>query len=67
MKPKYLYYYLRMNKTHPSLDHLPTLEGLKKAYIRYLLQLTGFDICEAASILKVSPRSLESRTKEDKT
>jgi len=55
IRTKYLYYYLTMNKKNPALDNLPTLDNLKKDYIRYLLKLTDYDIYETAHILNVSP------------
>ena len=43
------------------MDNLPTLEMLKAEYIRYLLELTDFDIQETAKILDIPPSILKKK------
>lgn len=58
MRTKYLYYYLTVNKKNPLLNNLPTLENLKKEYIRYLLKLTDNNLHETSEILDISREAL---------
>jgi len=58
IRTKYLYYYLTMNKKNPPLDNLPSLDNLKKGYIRYLLKLTDYNVNETAQILNLSLAAL---------
>jgi DNA-binding NtrC family response regulator len=53
--PKFLEYCLGF---HLAEDRFPTLEDLKKEYIEYLLDLTGFNLKETAKILNISRRTL---------
>lgn len=61
IKTRYLQHYLNKYKRNDFLDNLPTLEILKDEYIRYLLDLTAFDIQEAAKILDIPPRILRKK------
>jgi len=60
-KTKYLQHYLNLHKRNDLLDNLPTLEILKDEYIRYLLELTDFDIYQTAEILDISPEILKRK------
>ena len=60
-KTKYLQHYLNLYKRNDLLDNLPTLEILKEEYIRYLLELTDFDIHQTAEILDISPEILKRK------
>ena len=61
IRTKYLYYYLTTNKKNPSLNNLPTLENLKKEYVRYLLKLTDNNISEIAEILDIPGEALNKK------
>ena len=52
-KMKYLQHFLNRHPRNDFMDNLPTLEILKVEYIRYLLELTDFDIQETAKILDI--------------
>lgn len=64
IRTKYLYYYLTINKKNHLWDNLPTLDNLKKNYIRYLLKWTDYDIYETAHILNVSLAVLHKKLDE---
>lgn len=51
--PKYLHYYLGLDRKNFLKNTLPTLGKLKKEYIDYLLELTNNDINETAEILNI--------------
>jgi DNA-binding NtrC family response regulator len=57
-KTKYLQHFLKQQTRNDFMDNLPTLEILKAEYIRYLLELTDFDIQETAKILDIPPSIL---------
>lgn len=61
IRTKYLYYYLTTNKKNPSLNNLPTLENLKKEYVRYLLKLTDNNVSEIAGILDIPGEALNKK------
>jgi len=60
-RTRYLEHFLSLYKRSNFTDNLPTLEILKDEYIRYLLELTAFDILETARILDISPEILRKR------
>jgi transcriptional regulator with PAS, ATPase and Fis domain len=51
-------------KKNPKGGKLPSLDELKKDYVKYLLQLTDNDIGEAAEILDVRKTSLQKKKKK---
>lgn len=51
--PKYLHYYLGLDRKNFLKNTLPNLGKLKKEYIDYLLELTNNDINETAEILNI--------------
>ena len=55
---KFLHYYLRANKKDETYNNLPSLDILKKDYIRYILKITNNNLKESSDILKVPPHSL---------
>lgn len=55
----YLQCYLRLNKKNESYLNFPSLDLLKKDYIRYILKLTNNNLKETAAILDVSLYSLQ--------
>ncbi len=57
-RPKFLHYYLIANKKNKAYENLPSLNLLKKDYIRYILKITNNNLKETADILKVPPHSL---------
>jgi hypothetical protein len=59
--PKYLYFYLVFNSDENCRVKLPTLEDLKSDYIGYVLDLTGYNVPEAAEILHISSPMLKHR------
>ncbi len=61
--PKYLYYYLFLDNTKHMKEDLPSLQNLKKDYIRYILKVTDCNISEASEILQVSPPTLYKKLK----
>lgn len=61
IRTKYLYHYLTTHKKNPPLSNLPTLESLKKEYIRYLLKVTDSNLSEAAEILNISREALYNK------
>lgn len=61
IRTKYLYYYIVLNKKNPPLNNLPTLENLKKEYIRYLLKLTDNNLKDTAKILNISREALDNK------
>jgi len=61
IRTKYLYYYLIMNKKNPPSNNLPTLENLKKEYVRYLLKLTDNNVSEIAEILDIPGEALNKK------
>ncbi len=60
-KMKYLQYFLYRHPRNDFMDNLPTLEMLKAEYIRYLLELTDFDIQETAKILDIPSSILRKK------
>ena len=61
IRTKYLYYYLTTNKKNPPSNNLPTLENIKKEYIRYLLKLTDNNVSDIAGILDISREALNTK------
>lgn len=60
--PAYLVYLINRNhRTSP--DDFPSLDTLKKEYIRYLLQFTSYNLNETARILSISRGSLTRKLK----
>lgn len=60
----YLSYYLDMKKKQNHGENLPSLEEIKKNYVRYLLNVTDKNLEETAKILDVPKTSLEKKIKE---
>ncbi len=60
----YLSYYLDMKKKQNPGKKLPSLEEIRKNYVRYLLNVTDNSLEETAKILDVPPTSLEKKIKE---
>jgi transcriptional regulator with PAS, ATPase and Fis domain len=60
----YLSYYLDMKKKQNPREKLPSLEEIKKNYVRYLLNVTDNNLKETAKILDVPQTSLEKKIKE---
>jgi len=54
----YLKYYLSLNRKNSTIDNLPSLENLKKAYLDYLFKLTDKNIGQIADILNISRTTL---------
>lgn len=62
-KSKYLLHYLKIKKTAPQQEYLPTLEMLEEEYINYVMELTGNDLAGSAEILNISPLNLLNKIK----
>ncbi len=60
----YLSYYLEMKKKQTPGEKLPSLEDIKKNYIQYLLNVTGKNLEETATILDVPSTSLKKNINE---
>lgn len=60
----YLSYYLDMKKKQNPGKKLPSLEEIKKNYVRYLLNETDNNLEETAKILNVPKASLQKKIKE---
>lgn len=60
-KTRCLQQFLNLSTKNDFMDNLPTLEILKEEYIRYLLELTNFDIRETAKILDIPPLLLKKK------
>lgn len=50
-----------MNKKNPPSNNLPTLENIKKEYVRYLLKLTDNNVSEIAEILDIPGEALNKK------
>lgn len=62
--PKFLNYFLSSRKKKNNLKekgYLPTLEDLKKEYIDYILEITLYNVTEAARILDISRTTLYNK------
>jgi len=53
-----------MKKKQNPGKKLPSLEEIRKNYVRYLLNVTDNNLEETAKILDVPPTSLEKKIKE---
>jgi len=62
--PRYLYYYITLDSENFLKNKFPTLENLKKEYIRYLLKITGNNRSKAAAILCISRQTLYKKMKQ---
>jgi len=62
--PEFLEYLLGLKKKKSDLankGNLPTLDGLKKEYIDYILEITLYNLSEAAKILNISRTTLYNK------
>jgi DNA invertase Pin-like site-specific DNA recombinase len=62
--PKFLQYLLGSRKKKNNLankGNLPTLEDLKREYIDYILEITLYNVTEAAKILDISRTTLYNK------
>ena len=60
----YLNFFLDMKKNQNAKEKLPSLEEVKRNYIRYILKLTGNSLDETAEILDVPRTTLQKKIKE---
>jgi|Deesub1362B_J571_1020462.scaffolds.fasta_scaffold00001_624 ActR/RegA family two-component response regulator len=58
----YLTRYLRHSQQNPYRHRLPTLDELRRDYIRFCLTLTEDNYSETARLLKVKPGFLKKLT-----
>lgn len=62
--PNFLEYFLGLKKKKNNLankGNLPSLEDLKKEYIDYILEITLYNLSEAAKILDISRTTLYNK------